>query len=471
MGKFVGVSVVLFVLAVGFVVLTQGPEMAALIDGFRSEPLLYKIAWAVIVLVPLVMLPFAVWLCDTLVRQRKAAKALEMRLNGVQHRVKDLTKAQVDAEANVHHLIRTDPEDAMAALQRRITEAERFTEIQQNRHEIGDLEARVGVIREQQQTLKERLAPVLDTRRSIERLFAELDSRQNDIERALAEVASGDDAVALDIRLKNLMEFARQSHVRCDQIEQASKTIASLKEGFAELRVRLAPFAAAEDGVTSRVKELSEARDRLAADIDSLLRTPDGTLADRVQKLADDKNKLDDDTSHLKVQFYKLATLRKDVAGLFAEFDRALDMLSIAKSEDGAADVDARVDELSRFIEQTQVQFDDIERRAAVFGQLRTRLGELESRLAPLESDEGGVVKLIEELQDIRERLVMKIRRIEGGQEGDLAARVKLFAEAKKELEARVASLTDEFSKLATIRRDIAGLFEKLSSAVSAPSN
>ena len=471
MGKFVGVSVVLFVLAVGFVVLTQGPEMAALIDAFRSEPLLHQIAWAVIVLVPLVMLPFAVWLCDTLVRQRKAAKALELRLDGVRQGVKELTKSQVDVEGSVHHLARTDPEDAIDALQRRLTEAERFTQVQQSRHETGDLKSRVDAIRAQQQALQERLAPVLDTRRSIEQLFAELDSRQHDIERALAEIASGDDAVALDIRLKNLMEFVRQSHVRCDQIEQASKTIASLKEGFAELRVRLAPFAAAEDGVTSRVRELSEARDRLAADIDSLQLTPEGALTDRVHRLANDKKKLDDDMSQLKVQFYKLATLRKDVAGLFAEFDRALNMLSIAKSEDGAADIDARVDELSQFIEQTQAQFDDIERRVVVFGQLRTRLGELESRLVPLESDEIGVVKLIEQLQDIRERLVMKIRRIEGGQEGDLAARVKLFAEAKRELEERVSSLSDQFTKLATIRKDIAGLFDKLSNAVSASSN
>ena len=69
-----------------------------------------------------------------------------------------------------------------------------------------------------------------------------------------------------------------------------------------------------------------------------------------------------------------------------------------------------------------------------VFEQLKTRLGELQSRLVPLESKESGVVKLIAELQDIRDKLVVKIRRIEGGEEGDLAARVKAFAEAKREL-------------------------------------
>ena len=140
----------------------------------------------------------------------------------------------------------------------------------QQRNEIGDLQSRVDAIRGQQQALKERLAPVLENRRAIERLFLELDTSQNDVERALAEIASGDDATALDLRLKKLTEFVRQCHERCDDIETASKTVASLKEAYAELHTRLAPFAAAKGGVTDRVKELSEARDVLAADIDTL---------------------------------------------------------------------------------------------------------------------------------------------------------------------------------------------------------
>ncbi|HZR62605.1 MAG TPA: hypothetical protein VFA80_16800, partial [Xanthobacteraceae bacterium] len=72
-----------------------------------------------------------------------------------------------------------------------------------------------------------------------------------------------------------------------------------------------------------------------------------------------------------------------------------------------------------------------------------------------------------EELQDIRDRLMVKIRRIEGGAEGDLETRVKLFAETKRELEERAAGLADQFTKLSTIRKDIAGLFDKLSTAVN----
>lgn len=563
MGKFVGISVALFVLAVLFVGLTQGAAMAAIFAAFGALPWLQKIAWAVIVLVPLVMLPFAVWLWDRLVRQQQSGMTLQQRLEGVRASVKEATKAQTEAEADVQQLTRSDPEDAIAALQRRVSEAERFAQIQQSRNAITDLDSRVAAIRAQQQALKERLAPVLDTRRSIEQLFTELDGRQSDIERSLAEIASGDDGTALEIRLKNLTEFVRQGNARCDQIEQASKTLASLSEAGAAMGARLAPFAAAEDGITSRVRQLGETNDRLVAQIGSLERLPEGLLSDRVQKFSADSKKLGDGVTHLHDEFCKLADLRKDVAGFVATFERALAALSNAKDMHGAPDIDARIADVTQFIGQTQSRVDDIERRMIAFTELKARLGalqarlvplesadsgvvklvtdlqgiladmrkdaggfvatferalgalsnakdlhggldidgriadvtqfigetqnrfddierrvvsftelkarltDLQTRLAPLESADSGVVRLINDLQDIREKLIDKIRRVEGGEEGDLAARVRVFADTKRELEERVSGLTDQFTKLSTIRKDIAGLFDKLSSAVN----
>jgi chromosome segregation ATPase len=461
----------LFVLALAFLVLAEGRDAGEMLNAFRSQSLVSKLAWAVIVLVPLILVPAAVWLGETLVRQRQAAQALELRLDGVRQGVKTLVKSQVEAEAAVHHLARTDPEDAMSAMKQRLTEAERFTQIQTGRNEIGDLSSRVEEIRAQQQALQARLAPVLEKRRSIDQLFTELDSRQNDIEHTLAEVSGGNDAVALDISLKKMMEFVRQSHERCDDIERASKVIAGLHENFAELQTRLAPFAAPDDGIVKRVKELSATRDRLAQDVGSLEQTPQGTLAARVQKFAEDRNLLDDRLSQLDAQFSKLATLRGDIASLSMHFDHALDALADPKVENGAADIDARIEELATFIEATQAHLDEIERRAGAFGQLKTKLGELESRLLPLEADQGGVVTLIEELRQIRDRLFAKIRQIDEDEDGGLAERVKKFSETKRELEERVSSLTEQFSKLATIRRDIAGLFDKLSGAVNASAN
>jgi chromosome segregation ATPase len=165
--------------------------------------------------------------------------------------------------------------------------------------------------------------------------------------------------------------------------------------------------------------------------------------------------------------------LRGDITGLFSHFHRALDALAdvdTAKGE-GAAAIDDRVEELATFIEATQAHLDEIERRAVAFAQLKGKLGELQSRLHPLQAEEGGVANLVGEVREIRDWLFAKIRQIEEDEDGGLAERVKKFSETKRELEERVSNLTEQFSKLATIRKDITGLFEKLSGAVNTSAN
>ena len=313
---------------------------------------------------------------------------------------------------------------------------------------------------------------MLEKRRSIERLFLELDTGRADIERALAEITSGDDAVALDLRLKNLTEFVASGNERCEHIESGSQTAARLKNDYAALQAHLAPFGAAEDGVTRRLKDLSEARDRLAAQIESLQHTPEGLLAERVDDLADDKSKLANDVAEINSQFSRLAELRKDIGGLLAKLEAALDVVAVGTNGRGNATVDDRIAGIL-----------DVHRRDAgsarrargqdgeVFGQLKAQLAELQSRLVPLEAHDSGVVSLVGQVQDIRDKLVAKVGRLEEGDSGDLAARVKTFAEAKRELENRVSVVTEHFSQLATVRKDLAGLFEKLSSAATTSSN
>lgn len=468
MAKFVGICVVLFVLAVGVVVVNQPQDMAALFEAFRSEPLAQKLVWFLVVVIPLALIPSALWLADALLRQRRVNDALEQRLGGARQGVRELTKSQVDADASVHHLARTDPEGAIGAVTQRLTDAERGMQVQESRSEIGgDLQSRVDELRTRQQALRDRLVPVLEKRRSIEQLFADLDSRESDIERSLAEIVSGDDATAIEVRLNNLMEFVRRSHERCDDIEQAAKTIGGLKEDFAGLQTRLEPQAAAQDGIRRRVKDLDEAKDRLAAEIAALQQTPQGSLAERVQTFAEDKKKLEDGVADLEMQLSRLASLRKDVEGVSANFDRALD----AVSNSAAGDAEGRLAELSQFIKATQARLDEIERSMATAGQLQVRLGDLQSRLAPLEATDGGVADLIGKVTAIRDRLVAKIESIEADENGDLATRVNTFIETKKELESRVATVTEQFSKLANIRSDIAGLFDKLSNAADTSSN
>ena len=464
MAKFVGICVVLFVLAVGLVVVNQPQDMAALFGAFRSESLAQKLAWFLVVLIPLLLIPSALWLVDALLRQQRANAALELRLGGVRDGVRELTKLQIDADAAMHHLARTDPEAALGAVTQRLAEAEGAAQVQESRNEIGDLQSQVDELRGRQQVLRERLVPVLEKRRSIERLFADLESRENDIERSLAEIASGDDATAIEMRLNNMMEFVRRSHERCDEFDHAAKAIGSLKDDFIELRTRLEPHAAEQDGIKRRVRDLGEAQEKLAANIDALQQTPQGSLAARVQAFADDKKKLEDGVGDLEMQLSRLTMLRKDVEGVSVNFDRALDLVSAS----GAGNADGRLAELSQFVKATQTRLDEIERNMTTVGQLQARLNDLQSRLVPLESSDGGVADLIARVAEVRDRLAAKIERIEADENGDLATRVNAFLETKQELEKRVSTVNEHFSKLASIRNDIAGLFDKLSSAADA---
>jgi chromosome segregation ATPase len=456
----------LFVIALVFLIVAEGSEAGAVLEAFGAQPFAAKLAWAVVVLVPLILVPAAVWLGETLVLQRRAAFALERRLDGVKQSVKALIKPQAEAEASALHLANTDPEDAINAMKQRLTEADRVAQIQQGRNEVGDLNSRVEEIRVQQQGLQKRLAPVLEQRRAIERMFAELDSRQVDMDHALAEIASGDDAVALDNSLKKMMEFVRHSNTRLDDIERASKTVAGLREDYAELQTRMAPYVAADDGVARRLRELDVMRDQLTDEIGSIEQTSQGPLVARVEKFEDDKRLLDGRVSQVSAQYAKLATLRKETDGLFANFDRALDALSETGARQDETDIDVRMEELSTFIEATQVNLTEIERRAGAFVQLRAKLDELQARLNPLQAEDGGVVSIIRELRATRDRLYARIRQIEE-EDGGLAERIRKFSETRSELEDRVSNLTDQFTKLATIRKDIAGLFDKLSGAVN----
>ena len=454
MSTVVGICIALLALALGLILLAEGREVTALFDTFRSMPLMFQVAWEVIAFVSLALVLSAVWLLYQLVFQCRAAQSLASRLLG-------------DTEAGVHQLARTDPEDAMAAIQARLTEAERFAQVQRTRNETVDLQSRVDYIRAQQRVLKDRLGPVLEKRRGIEQIFMELHAHQNDLERTLDELASADDAVALDISLKNMIEFVKRSHGRCDDIERALKIASGLKEEYAELRNRLVPLAAAESGIASRVEELGAALDGLTGEFDVLQQTPEGPLSQRVQQFLDDKKSLDHRLAEMTEDFAKLATLRRDVGALFAGFNRALHGLALSTRGEGVQATDAGVNELNEFVIATQAQLDDIERRLVTFRQLRTRLGEVQARLVPLESDEGGVISAIEELKDVRDRLATKISRMEQSEEGSLSERVHKFTESRRQLEERVLHLNEEFLKLTLIRKDISNLFERLSNAVS----
>jgi chromosome segregation ATPase len=311
----------LLALAVGFELYSSEYPPTALIELVQSQPLPQKLAWAVIIVSPCGLLAAALWESARLGQQLKANEVWEARLRGVRKSVDELDDAQKDADRAANYLERTDPEDAMSALQRRLIEAERTTHLQQGRSEKEGLLTRVDMIRQQQQMLREKLGETIEKRRLIEPLFVELQNSQDVLEKGLAGLKADD----LNERVQTLMQSTERMKSRCGEIEQVMTRFAQLKAELDALKIRLVPLVDKQDGVKSLVDALHQIRDQLTSTIEGLDHDADATLAERATKLAEIKQTLEARVSGLVEQFSKLDGINKDIRGLFAKLRGEVD--------------------------------------------------------------------------------------------------------------------------------------------------
>jgi chromosome segregation ATPase len=311
----------LLALAVGFEMYSSAYPPAALIELVQSQPLLQKLAWAAIVVAPFGLLAAALWESARLEQQLKANEVWETRFRGARKAMDELDDAQKDADRAASYLERSDPEDALSALQRRLIEAERTTHLQQSRNEKEGLLARVDMARQQQQALREKLGETIEKRRLIEPLFIELQSSQEVLEKGLAGLKADD----LNDRLQALMESTERMKTRCSEIERMMATFAQLKGELDALKARLVPLEDGESGVKIVVAWLHQIRDQLGATIERLDRDGDVTLAERATMLAETRQALDQRVSGLVEQFAKLDGLNKDMRALFSKLRGEVD--------------------------------------------------------------------------------------------------------------------------------------------------
>jgi hypothetical protein len=311
----------LLALAVGFEVYSSQYPPIALIDLVQSLPLLQKLGWAVIIVAPFGLLAAALWESAQLDRQRKANEVWETRFRGARKSVDELDEGQKDLDRAATYLERSDPEEAMSAIQRRLIEAERAAHLQQSRNEKEGLLARVDMARAQQQALREKLGETIEKRRLVEPLFIELQSSQDVLEKSLASLKADD----LNDRLQALMQSTERMKSRCDDIARVVATFVGLKGELDTLQTRLAPLDDKQSGVRSLVNALHEVRDELTSTIERLDHDGDATLAERAAKLAESKQAFDARVAGLLEQFAKLDGLNNDIRGLFAKLRGEVD--------------------------------------------------------------------------------------------------------------------------------------------------
>jgi hypothetical protein len=311
----------LLALAVGFEVYASGYAPIALIELFQSQPVLQKLAWAVIIAAPFGLVAAALWESDRLDQQRKANDVWETRFRGVRKAQDELDDAQKDLDRATDYLERSDPEDAMSALQRRLIEAERTTHLQQSRNEKEGLLARIDMARQQQQVLRERLGETIEKRRLIEPLFIELQNSQDVLEKGLTALRADE----LNDRLATLMQSTERMKTRCGEIEVMLAGFVRLQGELDALKARLAPLEHPGSGVKSVVDALHTVRDQLTSTIERLDHDGHATLAERAAKFAESKQEFDQRVGGLLEQFSKLDGLNKDIRALFTKLRGEVD--------------------------------------------------------------------------------------------------------------------------------------------------
>lgn len=312
---------VLLIAAVGYQLYTSDYPPAALIELVQSQPLLHKLAWVVIVVAPFALIAAALWESARLDQQRKANEVWETRFRGARKSIEELDGAQKDADRATDYLERSDPEDAMSALQRRLLEAERTTHLQQSRNEKEGLLSRIDMVRQQQQALRERLGETIERRRQIEPLFIELGNSQDVIERSLAGLKADD----LNERMQALLQSTDKMKLRCGEIEGMLATFVRLKGELEALKLRLVPLDDKQSGVKSLVNALHDIRDQLTSTIERLDHDGNANLAQRTTKFAETKQALDERVSNLIEQFSRLDGINKDIRSLFGKLRGEVD--------------------------------------------------------------------------------------------------------------------------------------------------
>jgi hypothetical protein len=311
----------LLAVAVGFEVYSSGYPPTGLIDLVQSLPLLQQLGWAVIIVSPFGLLAAALWESARLDQQRKTNEVWETRFRGARKSVDELDDAQKDADRAANYLERSDPEEAMSAIQRRLIEAERTAHLQQSRNEKEGLLVRIEMARAQQQALREKLGETIEKRRLIEPLFVELQNSQDVLEKGLTGLKADD----LNDRLQALMQSTERMKSRCDDIEGMLAAFVRLKGETDALKARLAPLEDKQSGVKSLVNALHDIRDQLTSTIERLDHDGDATLAERATKFAESRQAFEERVSGLLDQFAKLDGVNKDIRGLFAKLRGEVD--------------------------------------------------------------------------------------------------------------------------------------------------
>ena len=455
--------IVAWVLLVGASVFFAGATLdlnpAQVSIHFAALPGPQRFALGAIIFTTLALIGSSVWQAFSLARQNRL---LRDRLRGLRQGTLAAHESQQQFYAAVQHLADSDPEEALASLQKTLTDAEQRAALQHSRSESVDMQDRLNDIRRRQLELRETIGVVGERRRVIEPVFGELKDRQRQLERSLTELETDDHKNNLADRLKELESNVSQIRARQGALQESLATLIRFREELGKSRAELVPLRAPEAGIDALIAELRSGHEQLAATLDELESSGDEKLSSRVEALSRNKIEIEQRVARLDDCFNILDAIRMDFGELRERQAHLARSLAEVETDAGGKSLIDRQNALNEFIIESRLRLRKLQDSSETLKQFKEGLARSQAELVPLQAPVFGIEALIGEVIAGRDLLIKTIAEIEFRGDEKLGSRVEALSKNKLEIDERMAHVFENFQKLDSMRKDIGEIFTSI---------
>ena len=172
----------------------------------------------------------------------------------------------------------------------------------------------------------------------------------------------------------------------------------------------------------------------------------------------------------LREQLGEVVERRRAVEPVFTELrERQVSIeraLSDFEKDEANNSLESRLKLFTDFLMQTRARMASIEMAFGQLNQLRADLAGLQNNLVPFQSTDTGIKAVTKEVRDLQEQLATNLSALEQDGDKKLVERVEGVAGDRRQFEQRVEVVTECFTKLSAIRRDVGELFTKPGAAL-----
>jgi uncharacterized coiled-coil DUF342 family protein len=164
---------------------------------------------------------------------------------------------------------------------------------------------------------------------------------------------------------------------------------------------------------------------------------------------------------------------RRSIETLFAQLQSAQDEMeravSVIEEDKNGEALGQRIEKLAEFTRSANSRCEEIESSMRGLMELGEKFTALQSRVAPLDKNDTGIIGVLAALSHVESRLTATLDRAEQDEGVGLAERIRQLTETRRELDERVSSVVSQFSAIDKIHKDFTGLFAKLNQAQRIP--